>query len=137
MNKLFAVMVSVLLMSGTAFADEPAVVNDPSNAWDNFKQAVSVLEPSVDVLHNAADNDFHVGSSVRLFTLEQWKYTKWVDLRVGWSETKIGYGTLSLALDRVTGVDVLKHAHLGFWGGRDFDGDEFGYGLIAGAKGSF
>lgn len=135
--KRLLLAVAMLGMAGMAHADEPAVLNEPGNAWDNFKQAVSVLEPSADVLWNVADDDFHVGSSVRLFTMEQWKPVRWLDNRWGWSETKIGYSTLSLALDRVTGVDVLKHAHLSTFGGRDFSDSEWVYGLSAGAKGTF
>lgn len=136
MKKLL-LMAAIMMTAGIAQADEPAIVNEPGQASENFKQTLSTLEPSADVLFNAADNDFSAGSSVRLVTLEKVKYLSWLDGRAGWAETKIAYGTLSLALDRVTGQEILKHAHLGVWGGRDFDDHEFGYGVIAGAKATF
>lgn len=127
----------VLTCSGLAWADEPAVVNDPGSAWENFKKVINTVEPSADALYNTQDDDFHAGTSIRLLTLEKVRWLKWLDLRGGWSETKIGYSTVSLALDHLTGQELLKHAHVGWWGGRDFDDHEWATGPLLGAKVEF
>ena len=56
MKKLIMVVGIMLVgITGMAWADEPAVVNDPPNAWDNFKRVLNTVEPSGDVICNAFD----------------------------------------------------------------------------------
>lgn len=130
---------ALLGMAGMAYADEPAVINEPGNAWDNFRRVISMAEPSADLIFDTQDGDFKLGSSIRLYTAEKLSIpvVNDLDARLGWLTDKGAYLTLSLALDRVTGKDILKYAHIGFAGGRDFSEDSWFVGPVAGAKISF
>src|SRR3990167_10389275 len=124
MKKLLMVLgIMSIGITGAAYADEPAIMNKPGNAWDNFKRVLETAEPSGDALFDINDGEFRAGASIRLYTFEQVKVpvVNDLDLRLGWMETQGLYGTLSLALDRVTGKEVLKHAHIGWYGGRQFN----------------
>lgn len=144
MKKLIMVVGIMLVgITGMAFADEPAIVNNPGNAWDNVKKALGTAEPSADILFDTQDGSFKVGSSIRLYSIENVSekihvpFISDLDVRVGWLETKGAYATLSLDLARATGVDALKYVHLGWYGGRSFDDHTWDTGPIAGAKVSF
>ena len=143
MKKLLLVLGMVILAAGPVLADEPAIVNDPGNAWENVKNALGMAEPSADVLFDTQDGTFKFGSSIRLYSIENVSekihvpFLSDLDVRVGWLETKGAYATLSLDLARATGVDALKFVHLGWYGGRSFDDHTWDTGPIAGAKVSF
>ena len=140
MKKLIAgVLLSVAMLGGAAFADEPAIVNDPPNAWDNFKRAINVVEPSGDVLYSSLDGDFKYGSSIRLYTLERFNVpvVNDMDVRLGWLADQGSYLTLALALDRVTGNPALRYVSVGLSGGRDFQDDEWLLGPTFSAKLTF
>lgn len=138
MNKLLLV-VALLGISGIAYADEPAIINEPKNALGNFKDVLSTVEPSADVLLDSQDGDVKFGSSIRLYSAESLPIpvVNDLDTRLGWLSDKGAYLTLSLALDRVTGKEILKHVHIGFAGGRDFSEDSWFVGPVAGAKIAF
>ena len=142
-KQMLSLMVGLVLMGGLAFADEPAIINSPENAWDNVKRTLGMAEPSADVLFDTQDGSFKVGSSIRLYSIENVSekihlpFISDLDVRVGWLETKGAYATLSLDLARATGVDALKFVHLGWFGGRSFDDHTWDTGPVAGAKISF
>src|SRR3990167_6573701 len=98
MKKLMLVGLLVGMFSGFAFADEPAVVNEPTSAWQNLVRILDTAEPSGDAIFNVADGDFAFGSSIRLYSAESLPVpvVNDLDLRAGWFETKGAYLTLSL-----------------------------------------
>lgn len=134
MKTIARMLLGILLLGGTAFADEPAVINAPANAWDNFKRVINTVEPSADAIFDVRSGDVRFGSSIRLYTFEKIHPVKYLDLRGGFFETKGLYATLSLALDRLTGNELLKHVHVGVPGGYDWDNHQGVYGAVAGAK---
>jgi hypothetical protein len=146
MRYLLIAMLGLVMFSGIVQADDPveapAVLNDPSSAWENFKEVVSTLEPSADVIADFNHkSEFKVGSSIRLYSFEKWEnpVINKFDTRVGWLETHGAFGTLSLALDRVTGNDLLKNVHISGLVGGDFDRerDQLVLGGSVGAKVKF
>lgn len=141
MKKLLIALGLVLVCQLSAYADEPAIVNAPGNAYENFKRAIGTVEPSADAMWNANGREFKVGSSIRLYSLEKVRFpvVNDLDFRLGWFETVGLYGTFSLALDRVTGKDVLKYVHVGWMFGADFDqeGSKWVTGPVVGAKLAF
>ena len=118
-------------------------MNEPGNAWDNVKKTLSMAEPSADVLFDTQDGTFKVGSSIRLYSIENISekihvpFISDLDVRVGFQETKAAYATLSLDLARATGKDVLKYVHLGWFAGRSFDDHTWETGPCVGGKLTF
>ena len=133
--------VGILLVAGMAYADEPAILNAPGNAWDNAKKVLSMAEPSGDAIWSMTGREFKAGSSIRLYSADGLKTPILNDLeaRIGWFETVGLYGTLSIALDRATGKEILKYVHLGWMVGfdGDKDRDQLVTGPVIGAKLSF
>ena len=136
MKKFLLIAAVLLSCAGVVRADEPAIVNEPANAWENFRKVLETAEPSGDALFDISNGEFRVGSSIRLYTFERVHVpvVNDLDLRLGWMETQGLYGTLSLALDRVTGKEVLKHVHVGWYGGRQFNEEDWMTGVVGGAK---
>ena len=138
MRKTLLFMAGLLMVAGLAQADEPAIVNDPPSAWENFRRVLATVEPSGDAIWSMTGKEFKAGSSIRLYTAERINVpvVKDLDVRLGWFETKGLYGTLSLALDRATGKEVLGHVHLGWCAGYSFDNDRDGFitGPVVGGK---
>ena len=137
MKRLLLSIGILLSLAGASVADEPAVVNDPANAGEVFKQFLSVGQPSLDYLFDVRDQQGHVGTSIRIATLEKVKYLSAVDVRGGFAETKVGYLELALALDRLTNVDLTRYLHLGWYAGKDFEGKNWETGFIFGVKADF
>jgi len=142
MRHFIAGLAIVTFFAGVALADEPAMLNDPQNAWDNFKKVVSMAEPSGDAIWDVHHGkEFQAGSSIRLYTAEKWAIpvVKDLDVRLGWFNAPGIYGTLSLALDRATGNPILRFVHVGWMVGASFDKgrDTVVTGPVVGVKGSF
>lgn len=113
--------VSILTCAGIVRAEE-AILNEPKNAWTQFLDLASVAEPSgdfmLDFLH---DGEARQGASIRVYSFEKWTNPaiNKLDVRLGWAGDKAGTLGVSVAMDRLTGIDSLKYAHIGFNGGYD------------------
>jgi hypothetical protein len=135
MKGLLGLLVSVLFV-GTAVASEP-IGNEPGGALDTGKAVVNTLNPSGDVIIDCMHGgEIQVGTSVVAYSFKDWdnKIVNKLDARTGFFGVKGGYGTLSVALDRVTGIPVTKYIHAGWVGGYNGDRKTLVSGPVFGVK---
>ena len=145
-----------LLLGGTVWAEEAAVLNAPSETAEKVKAVVNALNPSYETFWNWDSGEFSQGVSASLYTVKSAQIPVG-SVRLGFGTNEILYGGAALDLPgickrwlpaNVKGIattaplDILwsvagKYGRVALVGGYSFAEEEPAYGLTFGAALSF
>lgn len=126
--------------------EEVAVVNDPPNAWEEFRDAVGVIDPTVEAVYNVEQGEWTVGTSGSLYDFTD-NAVYLGRIKAGYLASNSAYAGVDVDLpnlvarylegrwpqaDRLLEA-VAKYATVGAILGYDFDAEAVVYGPTFGA----
>ena len=126
--------------------DEPSLMNDAPNAWEEFKKSVDILEPTVEMVYDFHQQEWEVGTSASLYSFTS-NAVHLGRIKAGYLASNAPYAGVDVDLpgfvtrflggkwtqvDKVLGV-VGKYASTGFVAGYDVEAAEVIYGPTFGA----
>ena len=153
MRRLTLALAVLLWMPPLAVADEPTVLESPSNAFERFKKAVGVLDPQVEWIFDLKDGDWETGYSAALWHIKSNQFNL-ASVRAGYAVSETVYGGIKLDLPGITNrylpefvkstpvLDKLlevsnKYAAVGVVAGYDSQENEPMYGFSVGGSVKF